>query len=467
MKQLVIIIASILFSILFYNRGIGLNLSLFTVITILLLYIHNSHKFKNKTILLHVLAYVLSAVFVFVNHTALAIITNCAAFFTLVGTVSQSANSIYVQWFNGIYSSVAGLFHRNFEVNETAHKIDWKKNIDVMHWAKLIGIPLVFVTVFILLYKNGNPIFNDFVSQINFSFINLQWVLFTILGYYLFSNISKPVQVDPATSIDLKTNNRLLKGQHFSEEKLKKEKQLGITLLGFLNLLLVFYIVTDIISLSTIETTKASALSNHVHSGINTLIASILIAIGVILYFFRGNLNFYAENRTLKSIAFAWIFLNVLLIGLIAIKNQIYITSFGLTYKRIGVHIYILLTLIGLITTFLKVLKVKNLAYLFRRNTQIAFVVLLVCSTINWDATITKYNLTKAKTFDVGYLINLTNRNAIILNELKDTIEISQRQKDSIETKYLNHITSLSQKDWQEWNYETFANSEKLKKTNH
>ncbi|MEM5565415.1 DUF4153 domain-containing protein [Psychroserpens sp. AS72] len=465
MKQIAIIIASLLFSILFYDRSIGLNLSIFSLITIVFLVINNYETFKNKTILLHTFAYVLSAIFVFVNHSSLAVIANCAAFFTLVGTVSQSSTSIYVQWFNGVYTTVAGFFHRNFEVKEDVQKVDWKKDIDFTHWAKLIGIPLVFVIVFILLYKNGNPIFNNLVSKINFDFINIQWVLFTVLGYYLFSNILKPVYVEPATSRDLETENDLQQSDTFSVEQLKKEKQLGTTLLSFLNVLLVFYIITDVVSLASIETTKASELSNHVHSGINTLIASIIIAIGIILYFFRGNLNFYAENKLLKNIAFSWILLNIILIVLIAIKNQMYITSFGLTYKRIGVHIYIFLTLVGLITTFLKVLKIKNLAFLFRRNTQIAFVVLLICSTINWDATITKFNLTTSKSFDVNYLINLTDRNAIILHDLKDDLEISETNKKRIETKYRNHMMDLSQRDWQEWNYEMLTNSDKFDKT--
>ncbi|WP_040278873.1 DUF4153 domain-containing protein [Psychroserpens damuponensis] len=459
MKHIAIIIASLLFSILFYNKSIGLNLSMFSLITIVILVIYNSEKFKSKTLLLHAFAYALSAIFVFVNHSSLAIIANCAAFFTLVGTVSQSSTSIYVQWFNGIYTTVAGFFHRNFETNEAAQKVDWKKDVDYAHWAKLIGIPLIFSIVFILLYKNGNPIFNDLISKINFDFINIQWVLFTVLGYFLFSNILNPVVVEPATSKDLQTTNELQQTATFSVEKLKKEKQLGTTLLALLNVLLAFYIVTDLMSLSSIETSKASELSNHVHSGINTLIASIIIAIGIILYFFRGNLNFYAENRILKNIAFSWICLNVILIVLIAIKNHIYITSFGLTYKRIGVHIYIVLTLIGLITTFLKVLKIKNLAFLFRRNTQIAFVVLLLCSTINWDAIITTYNLKNADDYDIDYLINLSNRNAIILYELRDDIEISQHNKNRIETKYQNHILNLSQQKWQELSYETVTNA--------
>ena len=464
MKKIVIIIVSFLFSILFYDTSIGLNLSIFSLVTVVFLIICNTEKFKSKTILLHTFAYVLSAVFVFINHSSLAIIANCAAFFAFVGTVSNSSSSIYVQWFNGIYTTVAGFFHRNFDVKEDTQKVDWKKDIDIVHWAKLIGIPLGFIIIFILLYKNGNPIFNDLVSKINFDFVNMQWILFTVLGYYLFSNISKPITVEPVTTLDLETKNDLFKSDDFSEEKIKKEKQLGTTLLGLLNFLLVFYIVTDIMSMSSIKTTIASELSNHVHSGINTLIASIIIAICIILYFFRGDLNFYAQNKTLKYITFSWIALNIVLIILIAFKNQIYITSFGLTYKRIGVHVYILLTLIGLITTFLKVLKVKNLTFLFRRNTQVTFVVLIICSMINWDTTITTYNLTTSKAFDIDYLIKLSNRNAILLNDLKDTVVISQADKYRIETKYENHILNLSRSDWQELSYEHFNYSKRLKK---
>ncbi|OUR99337.1 hypothetical protein A9Q86_12240 [Flavobacteriales bacterium 33_180_T64] len=465
MKHISIFIAAFLFSILFFEKNIGLNLTIFSIVTTVLLVGYNSKKFKDKTIILHALVYIFTALLVFIQHSSLSIITNCITFFTLVGVVSEQRTSIYVHWLNGIYTTVAGYFHRTFESNTDAKKVNWKKDIDVLHVAKLIGIPLVFILVFIMLYKNGNPMFNNLVSRIDFSFINFQWLLFTVLGYYLFNNISKPVQVDPATSTDLKTQSTLFKSGTFSEEKLKKEKQLGTVLLGFLNLLIVVYIITDIIYVITGETISASAFSSQVHSGINTLIASIIIAIMIILYFFRGNLNFYAENRALKNLSFLWIFLNVMLIVLIAIKNQNYITAFGLTYKRIGVHIYILLTFIGLITTWIKVLKVKNLAFLFRRNTQIAFIVLLVCSTINWDYTITKYNLNVAKSFDIGYLINLTNRNAILLNKKKDDINISSADKHRIETKYSKHMMALAERDWQEWNYEMFENETKFNST--
>ena len=464
MKHIPIIIASFLFSVLFFEKSIGLNLSIFSVVTIALLLFYNPIAFKKRATLWYALAYIVSAVFVFIQHSNLSIIANCIAFFSLVGVVSKQKTSIYVNWLNGIFTSIAGFFFRMATTDKNKEKSHWKKDMDIVHIAKLIGIPLGFIVIFVLLYKNGNPLFNDWVNSIHFNFINLQWLFFTILGYYLFQNISKPVLVEPATSRDLDTKNELHKSGELSEVRLKKEKQLGTTLLGLLNLLILLYIATDITSLISMTDLRAPALSDQVHNGINTLIASIVIAIFIILYFFRGNLNFYTGNKVLKQLTYVWIVLNVVLVVLIAIKNQNYILTYGLTYKRIGVHIYILLTLVGLITTFLKVLSIKNMTFLFRMNTQIAFIVLIVLSTINWDRTITLYNISSAANFDIDYLIKLSNGNAILLHDEKDNMVISQHNKNRINTKYKQYIHELSDRDWQEWNYDLFILKNRLEK---
>jgi hypothetical protein len=457
MKQIVILIAAVLFSLLFYGQSVGLNLALFAVLALVLLLFYNLKKFRDRGVLLHSVAYLLSAVLVFVHDSSLSVMANILMFVSLVGAVSESQSSIYLKWLNGLYTSIAGFFHRNIDRQEASQASNWKQKADLPQLAKLIGIPIVFIILFVLLYRQGNPVFEGLIARINFDFINLQWLLFTLMGYYLFSNIAQPVLVEPATSADLSVSNNLLETANFSEASLKKEQQLGTTLLGLLNLLLLVYILTDIISINAMIVSKASLLSIQVHNGINTLIASIIIAIIIILYFFRGNLNFYAHNRILKNLSFLWISLNVALIVLIAIKNQNYIGAFGLTYKRIGVYVYIFMTLIGLLTTFLKVLNLKNLAFLFRSNTQVAFMTLLVLSGVNWDRRITQYNLTQAQDFDMDYLIKLSNRNAILLYDLKDSVAISETEKRAIEKKYQYYIQDLQQRNWQELTYDNFS----------
>ncbi|MEZ4802140.1 MAG: DUF4173 domain-containing protein [Gelidibacter sp.] len=453
MKIIITTIASMLFSTLFYDQHIGLNLTVFSLVTLVVLGISNPSKLRMKETLTVMGLYLLTAILVFFNHSSLSIIANCAVFFTLVGSFSESTSSVYVKWLNGIYSSIAGTFHRNFE-NKSENKKPWNEDVDVLHLVKIIVIPLVVVILFVLLYKDGNPFFDSIVSAINFDFINFQWVLFCLLGYYLFSNIIVPVKVQPATDSDLATENQLKPFEPLNEDKLKKEKQLGTVLLALLNTLIVLYIISDIAFLLSNTNFAASVLSNQVHNGINALIASIIFAIIIILYFFRGNLNFFDDNKTLKNLSYLWIFLNAFLVLLIIVKNAQYIDAFGLTYKRIGVYVYLFMTFIGLTTTFLKVYQIKNLWFLFRRNVSVAFMLLVLCSVVNWDAFITNYNIKNADSLDVNYLIELSNNNAFILHQKKDRMVLKSNQGARIDLKYSNYVSALEQSNWQEWSYD-------------
>ncbi|MGJ8592729.1 MAG: DUF4153 domain-containing protein [Aquaticitalea sp.] len=461
MKTFTTIIASLLFSTLFYDQNIGLNLLLFSILTVVVLGLSNRDKIRNKSILLQLGLYLMTAVLVFFNHSELSIFANCIAFFTLVGSFSESDSSIYVKWLNGLYTSIAGIFHRNFEASTKDAQLEEKQQIDALHTAKLIVIPLVVIVLFVLLYKNGNPFFNNIISKINFDFINIQWILFCVLGYYLFSNIIIPVQVEPATNVDLKTRNDLKQSEPLLVENLKKEKQLGTILMVLLNVLIVFYIISDIAYLTSNDNFAASVLSEQVHSGINALIASIIFAIIIILYFFRGNLNFFEGNKTLKSLSYTWIFLNAFLVILIVVKNNQYVDLFGLTYKRIGVYMYLMMTMVGLLTTFLKVFNIQNLWFLFRKNVQVAFALLIISSFVDWDYQITDYNLKHAESIDINYLIDLSDNNAFLLQERKDNTAMTSNQYNRIQNKYDNYVEELTNNTWQEWTYDQFKVTQK------
>ena len=137
-----------------------------------------------------------------------------------------------------------------------------------------------------------------------------------------------------------------------------------------------------------------------------------------------------------------------------AIKNYEYISSFGFTYKRIGVLIYLFLTFIGLVTTFIKVNKIKNLWYLFRKNTQIAFVILILSTTINWDKVITYYNINYAEETDTAYLIKLSDNNTFLLKEYAETNALFFDDEYDINKKHTNYIKDLKDNSWQEFVYD-------------
>lgn len=459
MKKPALFIAALLFSTFFYDQRIGLNLFLFSILTVVILFINNQSHFKNRKTQIYSIAYLITGLTIFFHSSTLSVIANLAAFFTLIGHLSETKSSIYVSWLNGLYTTIAGFFHRNFSINETETKEGYKKQkveIDYLHWVKIIAIPTIILITFISLYKNGNPIFSNIIEKIDLGFINIQWLLVTGLGYYLFNNIYAPIEVEPATQLDLKTDNNLLKTEIFSVPKLKQENQLGVILISLLNALIVLYLITDIAFLTSSQDVRASVYSAQVHSGINALIASIVIAIIILLYVFRGNLNFYDGNKTLKRLAFTWIVLNILLVLSIVFKNSQYIYYFGLTYKRIGVLVYLILATIGLVTTLLKINSVKNNWYLLRINTQAAFIILMISSTINWDYHITNYNFNYAQSMDLGYLIDLSDNNTFLLSEQLENKILDDDSIGLIESKYSKYAYKLRTNNWQELQYDNF-----------
>lgn len=459
MKKLALFIAAILFSTFFYGQSLGLNLFLFSILTVVILFINNKKHFKNRKTQIYTIAYLITGLTIFFHSSTLSVIANLVTFFTLIGHLSETKSSIYVNWLNGLYTTIAGLFHRNFAITQSKTKddIDKKKvKIDYLHWAKIILIPTVILIAFIALYKDGNPVFSNLIEQIDFGFINIQWLLVAGLGYYLFNNIYAPIEVEPATEFDLKTENNLHKTEAFSLPKLKQENQLGVILISLLNALIVLYLITDITFLTSQQDIRASVYSAQVHSGINALIASIVIAIMILLYVFRGNLNFYEQNTTLKRLAFTWIILNMLLVLSIIFKNSQYIYYFGLTYKRIGVLVYLILATIGLVTTLLKINNVKNNWYLFRVNTQVAFAILIISSTVNWDYHITNFNFNYAQSMDFKYLHELSNNNTLLLNEQLKTKTLDDDSIQLIENKYNKYVYQLRTNNWQELQYDNF-----------
>ncbi len=457
-KKIISLLTALLFSTLFFKQHLGLNVLLFALITILVLAILYPIKFKNLKVISYALFYLLSAANVFFYNSYLALIASTLSFFVLLGAVIEPKTSIYVQVLNGFYTSIASFFATTFQQLQEESTAVKKRNINYNYWAKMIGIPLIIATIFIVLYRSANPIFDGIIQQINFSFINMPWVLFTVLGYFLMLNITHPVKVETITATDLATPNILTKKTMIKQpvESLQQENQLAVVLLVVLNGLLIFFLIADFVYLVNITDLTAPDLSKTVHEGIYALITSIVLAITIILYFFRGNLNFYEKNKNVKLLTFTWILLNVVLVLVTSYKNYLYVFQYGFTYKRIGVFIYLCLSLIGLLTTFAKVSEVYNLWYLLRKNTQVAFLLVMVLTTVNWDYAITRYNIEYAMSIDFDYLIELSNNNAHLLHEYteKHRQKGMISEKERINEKYQNYIQQLKKNSWQELVYD-------------
>ncbi|MEP2237716.1 MAG: DUF4173 domain-containing protein, partial [Maribacter sp.] len=235
------------------------------------------------------------------------------------------------------------------------------------------------------------------------------------------------------------------------KKQLEDEHTLGSIILIALNFLLVFFLVTDGIYIFQKTNISNAEYSASVHQGVYALMFSIVLAIILILYFFRGNLNFYKNNQQIKTLTYIWISLNIILIVFTSFKNFTYVEALGLTYKRIGVFVYLLLTLTGLITAYIKVTEIKSFIYLVRTNIATVFTFLIVSAAIPWDRAITHYNLNTLEKPDMHYLIDLGDTNSIQLYKYAKEKNVNYDLKISIQDKYKAYKTLQSEKTWQEY----------------
>ena len=173
------------------------------------------------------------------------------------------------------------------------------------------------------------------------------------------------------------------------------------------------------------------------------------MAVGVIMFYFKGGFNFDEKAKNLKRLSKIWIFLNGILILSTIIKNSEYVSFFGLTYKRLGVYAFLILAIIGLVFTFLKITKQKTNAYLFNQMVWYFYGTILLCSYANWGNLITNYNISVNKGVEPIFLSDLnfndeTRRSFFKLKNLDgENTEISreefisERQNESFLSKAL------------------------------
>jgi hypothetical protein len=201
---------------------------------------------------------------------------------------------------------------------------------------------------------------------------------------------------------------------------LRKEWLAAVVSFGLLNLLLLVVNAVDVKWLwFGFDRSSVADLTQFVHEGTYVLIFSILLAAGIMLWFFRRNLNFYQPGLPLlRWGATAWVLQNVVLAISVGLRNYYYIVYTGLAYKRIGVYGFLLLTLFGLGTVLLKIWQRRSAFNLVRLNSWAAYALLLGLAAGNWEIWIARYNLqTRFQSLDIGFLLDMPPRVLPVLAE--------------------------------------------------
>ncbi|MEO0330951.1 MAG: DUF4173 domain-containing protein, partial [Bacteroidota bacterium] len=398
---------SLLSSFLFYGQGAGLNFLLYSIVFMAISLILYPSLRQSKSGWLITSGYLFTAIGVVWHHSWLAILLYVFSFVALAGFCVYPRTSLGIALPNGFYA--AGLsFWRGEWLKRSKKTSNRLTPARVLSWV----VPVAITVLFLVLYTGANPAFAALFTQTNIEIISFGRILFTIFSAYLLLAIFYPTGIESLIQLDQRTPNLLLrrrtktKQRTFNPIGLKHEYRSGWLLFILLNGLLFLFNAVDAYHLGTGQLPEGVTYSEYVHQGINALIISIVLAISIVMYFFRGNLNFYYRSRQLKWITYAWIAQNVLLVLATAYKNSLYIDVYGFTQKRLGVYVYLLMTLIGLLVTYVKVREIKTNAFLLRYTSWAFYTILVGLTLVNWPRFITKHNLTSlpVEQIDFQYL---------------------------------------------------------------
>ncbi len=404
-----IILATGVYSFLFYQQTAGVNFFLFNVILIGFLLVRDRTVLAQPAWFAAAFGSVISSFFVFWWGTWLPLLANICSLAMLSAFSFTPASSLLVAVANSSFSffvSIPVSFLHLFSSGKNENREQtWVAKIP------LLIIPVVITLIFFFLYRAANPIFEKFTDEIDLDFISVEWIAFTLIGFIIMFAFFRHQVIHWLTQTDNDASDQLSyisPEQHSAAQPLlsvANEVFTGAVLFALLNILLLSVNALDFYFMWVIQKMpEGITVAQYLHDGTNTLIVSIIFAIAVILFVFRGYLNFFENNKWLKLLAYGWIFQNAFLIITTAQRNWWIIESSGLTRRRIGVYVYLLLCLIGLATTLLKVAQQKGNWFLFRKNAWAFYSVFIVSCFINWDNLIVRFNHKHYKALDFKYI---------------------------------------------------------------
>lgn len=409
-KHQIILASSLIFALLFYNESVGVNLAIFGLVLTGFICYFFQDRFTDRSHLILVVTSVLSCL-------AFAWYGDFASFLALAMSIlflqfkTQESKLKIIQMFPLVFlnafASVGRIFMFNQWLPEKKIHNDFAKKL-----VAFFVIPAIFIGLFFIVYSFGSNHFSSLFTDYTLDIDIVQLLLISILGFYIsfsFWNYWVPdLSYEKNVMLDNDFDNIAeIKNQStFSFLDIDFERKSGEITLVLLNIMLLVFIATYNYE-QFFEVVKNPNLSADTHERVNSVIFSIIMAVGLILFYFKGGFNFDKKAANLKKLAKVWIVLNGLLIASTFIKNSEYIAVQGLTYKRLGVYAFLILAIIGLVFVFLKITKQKTNAYLANQMVWYFYGTVLLCSFVNWGNLITNYNISVNKCAEPIFLSGL------------------------------------------------------------
>ncbi len=417
-----------LYSFLFYEQTAGLNFLIFSIVVVAGLAFMRPESVKRKHWIVSAGLVLISGIAVYLNGSNLAIVANFSALMLFSAQSAAPGTSMLISFFlsvctiGGSYVFMIIDFFDRRAGREQVNSGQTKKTSG-RFWAIIVAV--IIVLIFFVMYRSTNVLFKELTKYINLDWISWKWCTFTAIGsiaiyglLYLrkFGGIGEN-SGNYQRNLEQQNETNANWGDSLMSEE--NERFLGILLFSLLNVLVLFVNGADAwFQLGDQKMPDGITYTSYVHQGVGMLIINVLLAMLLVLFFFRGRLNYNRSYGIIRILAILWLLQNILMLLFMAGRNDMYSAMFGMTYKRIGVYFYLLLTVIGAFTTALKVYGKKTNTWLFRINTWLFFTVFVTSSLVSWSRFITWYSLYKSDYVNRAYLSSLSYQSLPYLVDL-------------------------------------------------
>ncbi len=509
---IVLFMLTAIFNFFFWGEKLGVNLIIYIILLTAAALAFNQESIKSPKVIAVILAVLYSCGMVIYNNSVFSIFACISASLVLSGLIHQPRLRTVISAALTALGSFT-LFPYNtieeIKYNSRKHRYFAK----FLKASKLAVLPVLIFIVFYSIYAYSNPIFNDYSNSfwdeirkfldrifIDYPFARIMLIFF---GLFIVTGVLYNRGIKVFLKLDESFLNTLIRDKYrkissrigvrtdllkafknlfkFKMKSLLTEHKIGIILLIMVNALIM---ILNIIDISFVwigfDSSRVDNLAYFVHEGTSYLIFSILLSMTILLFYFRGNLNFYKNNYFLKFLAYLWIVQNGIMAISVMLRNYYYINYYyALSYKRIGVMIFLLLVFTGLITMFIKIYSKKTLFYLLKVNSTAAFIVMILIGSLSWDYHIAQFNLLNPDKveIDAAYLFTLSDDVLPVLDENKNVIDrdIMFRegfrryiQNGVMELKYRKNrfIEKQAKYTWLSWNYADYSIKENIENNN-
>lgn len=466
----------VIYNFFFWSEMLGINLLIFFSLGSLAMIFLNGENVKSKNVIASLLAVLYSGAMVIAVNSGYSKFAAFICFIIFTGFIHQpQLQTVYASVLTTFSSFAAFPYNLYIEIKYSASKFRAVKII--LRFVKIAIIPFILFLIFYAIYAYSNPVFNAYSNAFWESISNYLYDIFVnypllrffylLLGLMLIMAFIYNNRIKIFTELDNAYLDNLVKDKlykvhsrtkpivkthlmytlfsyRFKPNALKLEKKMGIILLVMMNILLLLLNIVDIQNTWLgFDVSKIDNLAYYVHEGTYYLIFSIILSMVILLVLFRSSQNYLQKNNLLKALAYGWIAQNAFMALSVVLRNIYYIDYYyALSFKRIGVMIFVLLTLTGLVTMIIKIYSRKTTFWLFKINSTAALIVLLGMSSFNWDISIAEYNLKNPdkQKIDIEYLLKLDASALPVLDKHRDILDREYLEYSFIFSDYKNGL---------------------------